>query len=82
MKISRIRRDVHKAGKRRCHWCGKQLSLLPGRGELMTIDHVIPKSKGGKDKRGNYVPACAPCNQRRGNMDYEEFAALQSEVRL
>lgn len=42
----------------------------------MTIEHVIPKSKGGKNKRGNYVPACLPCNQRRGNMDYDAFANI------
>lgn len=76
MKIPRIRRDVYRSGKRQCHWCHKPLSLIGDRGAIMTIEHVIPKSKGGKNKRGNYVPACLPCNQRRGNMDYDAFANI------
>lgn len=32
-----------------------------------TIDHLIPKSLGGKDTVKNIVPACQPCNVRKGN---------------
>lgn len=47
-----------------CHYCG---------GPGGTIDHVIPASLGGKMKPGNCVPACAPCNNFRGNQPYEAF---------
>ena len=36
---------------------------------LMTKDHIIPKSKGGKNTLGNYRTMCVQCNMRRGNGD-------------
>lgn len=39
---------------------------------LMTRDHLIPKSLGGIDSVGNLAPACAPCNEARGNKITEE----------
>jgi len=32
-----------------------------------TIDHLMPKSLGGKDTVKNIVPACQPCNVKKGN---------------
>jgi hypothetical protein len=34
---------------------------------MMTVDHIYPKSKGGKDELENYQPMCAPCNSAKGN---------------
>lgn len=34
---------------------------------LMTKDHVIPRSRGGKDILGNYQPMCSACNNKKGN---------------
>jgi len=47
------------AGK--CVWCGRV--LWPGEG---TIDHVIPKIKGGPSWPENEVLACKGCNNKRG----------------
>ena len=33
----------------------------------MTIDHIIPKNKGGKDRWDNLVAACSKCNTKKGN---------------
>ncbi len=50
-----IRRDGH-----RCQYCGRaDLSL--------TVDHVIPKARGGKDTWENLVCACVQCNNRKGD---------------
>lgn len=35
--------------------------------ELMTVDHIIPKSKGGKNHITNYQPMCFTCNAAKGN---------------
>ena len=33
----------------------------------MTIDHIIPKNRGGKDSWNNLVAACSNCNTQKGN---------------
>lgn len=55
-----LRRDGHK-----CGYCGR--SDLP-----LTIDHIIPKSKGGSDSWENLVSACLPCNNKKGDRSLDE----------
>ena len=43
-----------------CQYCGSRKSGL-------TVDHVIPRSRGGKSVWENIVAACAACNRRKGN---------------
>ena len=43
-----------------CHYCEKKF----GAGEL-TMDHVVPLARGGTTAKGNVVPACRNCNQRK-----------------
>ncbi len=43
-----------------CQYCGRK--ELP-----LTIDHVLPRSRGGEDAWENLVTACKPCNTRKGN---------------
>lgn len=40
-----------------CHYCGK--SFPP---DELTMDHVVPISRGGKSTKGNVVPCCKDCN--------------------
>lgn len=49
----------------RCAYCGAQ--------EPMTVDHVIPLSKGGSNGIENILPACRPCNTSKGTKSVEEF---------
>ena len=44
-----------------CRWCGKRLT----RSVLEVDRHPLPGWAGGSYKRGNIVPACAPCNRGR-----------------
>lgn len=43
-------------------------------GTQLTLDHIVPVSKGGSNAHRNLVTACHPCNTRRGNRDVEVFA--------
>ncbi len=43
-----------------CHWCG---GTFPA--NELTMDHVIPLSRGGKASRNNVVPACKECNSNK-----------------
>ncbi len=49
----------------RCVYCGTASGRL-------TLDHVIPRSRGGESVWENVVTACAPCNLRKGNRLLEE----------
>jgi 5-methylcytosine-specific restriction endonuclease McrA len=65
----RVPRDTHRRKITRravfarddwtCQYCGSRNQL--------TVDHVIPRSKGGGSTWDNIVAACAPCNRRKGD---------------
>jgi 5-methylcytosine-specific restriction endonuclease McrA len=65
----RIPRDTHRRKITRravfardnwtCQYCGSRSNL--------TVDHVIPRSKGGDSSWTNIVASCAPCNRRKGD---------------
>jgi 5-methylcytosine-specific restriction endonuclease McrA len=57
----------------RCAYCGTASSRL-------TLDHVVPRSKGGESIWENVVAACAPCNHRKGDRTVEE-ARMELRVR-
>ncbi len=60
-----------------CYYCGREV----GR-ERLTMDHVIPLSRGGKSKKGNLVPACKECNNKKKYlMPLEWEAYLESLAR-
>lgn len=62
--IPLTRRNIMHRDHYTCQYCGKKAD--------MTIDHVIPKSRGGKDKWDNVVAACLRCNISKGNRTPKE----------
>src|SRR5947209_8524725 len=66
----RIPRDTHRRKITRravfardgwmCQYCGSRSNL--------TVDHVVPRSKGGPSTWENIVASCAPCNRRKGDL--------------
>jgi 5-methylcytosine-specific restriction endonuclease McrA len=56
------RRNIYLRDRNQCQYCGAR----PPR-EEMTIDHVVPRSRGGKTVWENVVLACSRCNARKGN---------------
>ncbi|MBS4213234.1 HNH endonuclease [Neobacillus rhizophilus] len=51
------------------------------RGTGNTIDHIIPKSKGGETTLSNCVCACKKCNLKKGNLSLEEFMVTISKIK-
>lgn len=45
-----------------CHYCGTKLSY-----RRATVDHVVPKSKGGPNAARNYVIACRRCQKLKAD---------------
>ena len=61
------RRNVFKRDRYTCQYCGTQ----PGTDEL-TIDHVLPRSRGGQSTWANCVLACFQCNKRKADRTPEQ----------
>lgn len=51
----------------KCQYCSTKLHW-----DAVTIDHVMPSSRGGATSWLNCVTACKPCNKRKANMTPEE----------
>ena len=81
---ARIRREREKARQLRkqswwknriakgiCHYCGR--SVPP---QELTLDHLVPLARGGRSTKGNCVPACKECNNRKKDLlpvEWEDY---------
>lgn len=64
-KINGVRKNRRRRMLRKnrfCVYCGERLTL-----QTSTVDHVIPKSKGGNNGKKNTVISCKPCNKKKGD---------------
>ncbi len=60
-----------RCAKGECHYCGQP---VPARD--LTMDHIVPVSRGGKSTKGNVVPCCKECNNKKKQllpMEWEEY---------
>lgn len=53
------RASIYKRDDHECQYCGSEKDL--------TLDHIIPRSKGGQDTWDNLVTCCSKCNLKKGN---------------
>ena len=58
-RVKLTRREVFIRDNYTCQYCGRQ-------GHDLTIDHVVPRSRGGGHSWENLVSACKTCNHRKG----------------
>jgi 5-methylcytosine-specific restriction endonuclease McrA len=58
-KITLTRQNVFKRDGNACVYCGSKKDL--------TLDHVIPKSRGGRDSWENLVTCCQKCNAKKAD---------------
>ena len=59
------RQKVKELWQYKCAYCGS--------GKNLTIDHVVPRSKGGTDFTKNVVCCCHDCNQSKSHTHWEEW---------
>ena len=60
------RKNILKRDNNRCQYCNKFSTCL-------TIDHIVPRNKGGKDTWENLVAACGSCNTKKGDHFLKEL---------
>ncbi len=54
-----------------CHYCQEEMAPA-----LLTLDHIVPVSRGGRTTKGNCVPCCKECNNKKQSLtpvEWDEF---------
>jgi len=79
-KARRLRRTHwwnNKIQKGICYYCNSEVER-----DQLTMDHVVPLSRGGKSRKGNIVAACKQCNNKKRfllPLEWEEYLRTLSE---
>ena len=68
LRVRRWRQSLHIHTDQCCIYCGKQSE---------SIDHVLPRSRGGLSVTENCVPACLSCNGKKSDTDVFEWYRRQ-----
>lgn len=68
-----MRREIAEAQGWRCYYCGCEVFEERGWSDSATLDHVVPRARGGTDARDNLVVACALCNEVKADHDAKTF---------
>ncbi len=64
-RVKLTKREIFRRDEYTCQYCGRQTSHL-------TIDHVIPRHRGGSHQWDNLVAACPQCNRLKGGRNAVE----------
>ncbi|ALJ00344.1 HNH endonuclease [Rufibacter tibetensis] len=64
--ISLTRQNIMRRDRNRCQYCGSTRNL--------TLDHLLPRSRGGESTWYNLITACARCNSKKGDRTPEEVS--------
>ena len=68
------RKDIKEQWHYKCAYCGDKKHL--------TMDHIVPRAKGGSDFTKNVVCCCHSCNQNKGHEDWEEWYFNQTSFSI
>ena len=71
-KVRLTRREIFIRDRFTCQYCGVK-------GRDLTLDHVIPRHRGGRHSWDNLVSACRSCNHRKGGKMLEESRLTLSQ---
>jgi DNA-directed RNA polymerase subunit RPC12/RpoP len=73
MDIVKFKKESEKV----CHYCGKKITLK----EELTVDHVVPVSKGGVNSEDNFVISCKACNSEKADLNAERYAEFLNIIK-
>lgn len=65
-----------RCAKGRCHWCDRATPA-----QELTMDHIIPISRGGQSIKSNVVPSCKECNNKKKQLLPMEWDAYLHTLR-
>ena len=82
----RLRKSLAAQQNFKCFYCGCPVAYykdLPDceKGRTLTLEHYVPKSKGGKDNIKDCVVSCRTCDKEKGDMHGDDYVALLRTVR-
>jgi hypothetical protein len=73
-------RELHKRQKGKCYYCHREMllnqSLYDHPKRACTVDHKVPRARGGARGGDNIVGACGECNTLKGCLTDREFMAV------
>ena len=72
-----VRYEVLKRAKGRCELCGISKNI-----KSLEVDHIIPRSKQGKNELSNYQALCYTCNSQKSNKDDTDLRNLEDEFKV
>lgn len=61
------RKNIYARDRYLCQYCGKKINP-----KELTLDHIMPESRGGSYSWSNLVSCCVSCNRKKANMTPEE----------
>lgn len=61
------KRHIYLRDNHTCQYCGRT-----GAGNELTLDHILPQSRGGKSVWHNLITCCRPCNSKKGDLTPRE----------
>lgn len=64
-----FRESIYKAWDYKCTYCGE---------EANSLDHIVPRFKGGRTVRSNLAPACKKCNHSKGSEEWTQWFQRQT----
>ena len=77
----KFRQSIFESWEWKCAYCDKDLDV-----KSATIDHIVPKFKGGHNVKSNMICSCSKCNRSKGSVLLEDWYkpsnAYYSEERL
>lgn len=64
----KFRQSIFESWEWKCAYCDKELDT-----KSATIDHIVPKYKGGHNVKSNMVCSCSKCNRSKGSVLLEDW---------